>query len=70
VYEDDLDHDPGAARAYYAAPSNRPLSLLLSVLWPISRHLIASDLTLEELRQHRRATCAHAGEKSLSISST
>lgn len=50
-------------RAHYAAPSNRPLSLLLSVHRPISRPLIASDLTLEELRQHRRATCAHPSEE-------
>ena len=50
-------------RAHYAAPSNRPLSLLLSVHRPITRPLIASDLTLEELRQHRRATCAHPSEE-------
>ena len=39
--------------AHYAAPSNRPQSLLPSVH---RRHLIASELTLEELRQRHAPT--------------
>ena len=62
VYRD-LDLDLDAAHITLLHRTDHCRCSFQFVHRPISRPLIASDLTLEELRQHRRATCAHPSEE-------